>query len=120
MKKRLAFLLVIVMVLGTMMMACGSKTKLEGTTWSLTSIEAEGVTFKGDELKSAMGGETTFEFKKDGVIVATAAETETEGTWSLKGDKITIDLEGGKAEGTVDGSKMTIDQDGTKMVFEKK
>lgn len=120
MKRRLALLLAIVMVVGTMMMGCKSKSDLAGTTWVATSLEdAKGTKISGDNLKAIM--DFTIEFKDDNKLHMAINGSETDGTYSQKGDKVTLTADDGSSlEVKVDGSTMTMEQNGSKVTFEKK
>jgi hypothetical protein len=119
MKKRLALLLACVLLVSAMMVACGSSTKVEGTTWKLTKAEMEGQTVEAEAL-DALGGESTFDFQKDGVLVGNMFGEEVKGTWKQSGSKVTLEIDGSSVDAKISGSKMTMEEEGNKLTFEKK
>ena len=102
MKKWIAILLVALTALA--LVACGSKdepvsdpkTAIIGT-WELKDVEGEG---EGAEMVKQIidMAEMTYTFNEDGTVVMKVSfmgqEQEESSTWSLDGDKLTIQVEG--------------------------
>lgn len=117
MKRKVSILLAVVMILGTMLMGCGAKneSKYVGTTWTLDSVEAQGITIEGDTLKNAMPDSTIkFEEKK---VTLNFGDTKGDGTWTEKDDTITIKSDGETLECPIKDSKLLVEAAGSKMYF---
>lgn len=118
MKKRLSLLLAIVMMLGVMLAGCGAAKNdsvYVGTTWTLNSVEAEGIVFEGELLASVMDAATIeFDAKK---VTLNFGEENGEGTWSEKDNVITIKSDGETFECPITDSMLLFDLEGTKMYF---
>ncbi|WP_349673001.1 hypothetical protein [Lacrimispora sp.] len=119
MKKRLSILLAILMMLGAMLVGCGAKNDsvYVGTTWTLNSVEAEGIVLEGELLASAMDAATIkFDAKK---VTLNFGTENGEGTWSEKDNVITIKSDGETIECPITDSKLLFELEGTKMYFVK-
>jgi len=119
MKKRLSLLLAILMMLGVMLVGCGAKNDsvYVGTTWTLNSVEAEGIVLEGELLASAMDAATIkFDAKK---VTLNFGTENGEGTWSEKDNVITIESDGETIECPITDSKLLFELEGTKMYFVK-
>ncbi|MBE5983193.1 hypothetical protein ACOAOT_14695 [Lacrimispora sp. AGF001] len=119
MKKRLSILLAILMMLGAMLVGCGAKNDsvYVGTTWTLNSVEAEGIVLEGELLASAMDAATIkFDAKK---VTLNFGTENGEGTWSEKDNVITIKSDGEVIECPITDSKLLFELEGTKMYFVK-
>ncbi|MBE5975646.1 hypothetical protein [Lacrimispora xylanisolvens] len=119
MKKRLSILLAILMMLGAMLVGCGAKNDsvYVGTTWTLNSVEAEGIVLEGELLASAMDAATIkFDAKK---VTLNFGTENGEGTWSEKDNVITINSDGETIECPITDSKLLFELEGTKMYFVK-
>ena len=119
MKKRLSILFAILMVLGAMLVGCGAKNDsvYVGTTWTLNSVEAEGIVLEGELLASAMDAATIkFDAKK---VTLNFGTENGEGTWSEKDNVITIKSDGEVIECPITDSKLLFELEGTKMYFVK-
>lgn len=119
MKKRLSILLAILMVLGAILVGCGAKNDsvYVGTTWTLNSVEAEGIVLEGELLASAMDAATIkFDAKK---VTLNFGTENGEGTWSEKDNVITINSDGETIECPITDSKLLFELEGTKMYFVK-
>lgn len=119
MKKKLSILLAILMVLGAMLAGCGAKNDsvYVGTTWTLNSVEAEGIVLEGELLASAMDAATIkFDAKK---VTLNFGTENGEGTWSEKDNVITIKSDGETIECPITDSKLLFELEGTKMYFVK-
>lgn len=119
MKKRLSLLLAILMMLGAMLVGCGAKNDsvYVGTTWTLNSVEAEGIVLEGELLASAMDAATIkFDAKK---VTLNFGTENGEGTWSEKDNVITIESDGETIECPITDSKLLFELEGTKMYFVK-
>lgn len=117
MKKRLSILLAILMMLGAMLVGCGAKNDsvYVGTTWTLNSVEAEGIVLEGELLASAMDAATIkFDAKK---VTLNFGTENGEGTWSEKDNVITINSDGETIECPITDSKLLFELEGTKMYF---
>lgn len=118
MKKRLSLLLAIVMILGVMLAGCGAAKNdsvYVGTSWTLNSVEAEGIILEGEVLASAMDTATIkFDAKK---VTLNFGEENGEGTWSEKDNVITIKSDGETIECPITDSKLLFELEGTKMYF---
>ncbi len=119
MKKRISLLLAILMMLGAMLVGCGAKNDsvYVGTTWTLNSVEAEGIVLEGELLASAMDAATIkFDAKK---VTLNFGTENGEGTWSEKDNVITIESDGETIECPITDSKLLFELEGTKMYFVK-
>ncbi|MBE5981488.1 MAG: hypothetical protein E7249_20525 [Paenibacillaceae bacterium] len=119
MKKKLSILLAILMMLGAMLVGCGAKNDsvYVGTTWTLNSVEAEGIVLEGELLASAMEAATIkFDAKK---VTLNFGTENGEGTWSEKDNVITIKSDGETIECPITDSKLLFELEGTKMYFVK-
>lgn len=119
MKKKLSILLAILMMLGAMLAGCGAKNDsvYVGTTWTLNSVEAEGIVLEGELLASAMDAATIkFDAKK---VTLNFGTENGEGTWSEKDNVITIKSDGETIECPITDSKLLFELEGTKMYFVK-
>lgn len=119
MKKRLSILFAILMMLGVMLVGCGAKNDsvYVGTTWTLNSVEAEGIVLEGELLASAMDAATIkFDAKK---VTLNFGTENGEGTWSEKDNVITIKSDGEVIECPITDSKLLFELEGTKMYFVK-
>ncbi len=119
MKKRLSLLLAILMMLGAMLVGCGAKNDsvYVGTTWTLNSVEAEGIVLEGELLASAMDAATIkFDAKK---VTLNFGTENGEGIWSEKDNVITIESDGETIECPITDSKLLFELEGTKMYFVK-
>lgn len=119
MKKKLSILLAILMMLGAMLVGCGAKNDsvYVGTTWTLNSVEAEGIVLEGELLASAMDAATIkFDAKK---VTLNFGTENGEGTWSEKDNVITINSDGENIVCPITDSKLLFELEGTKMYFVK-
>jgi len=119
MKKRLSLLLAILMMLGAMLVGCGAKNDsvYVGTTWTLNSVEAEGIVLEGELLASAMDAATIkFDAKK---VTLNFGTENGEGTWAETDNVITIESDGETIECPITDSKLLFELEGTKMYFVK-
>lgn len=118
MRKKLALLLVLVMISAIMLSACGSKggSGIGGTTWKLTELVSPQATLNAEQLKEN-NLVMTFEFNKDGTVVSSVSEDKA--NWKQDGDEITISADGGSQKIKIDGDTFTLEMDGAKMVFTK-
>ena len=119
MKKRISLLLAILMMLGAMLVGCRAKNDsvYVGTTWTLNSVEAEGIVLEGELLASAMDAATIkFDAKK---VTLNFGTENGEGTWSEKDNVITIESDGETIECPITDSKLLFELEGTKMYFVK-
>ncbi|MDF2889535.1 MAG: hypothetical protein K0R23_3920 [Lacrimispora sp.] len=120
MKKKLSLLIAIVMMIGVMLAGCGAaknNSAYVGTSWTLNSVEAEGIVLEGELLASFMDTATIkFEPKK---VTLNFGEENGEGTWSEKDNVITIKSDGETIECPITDSKLLFEMEGTKMYFVK-
>ncbi len=102
-----------------MLVGCGAKNDsvYVGTTWTLNSVEAEGIVLEGELLASAMDAATIkFDAKK---VTLNFGTENGEGTWSEKDNVITINSDGETIECPITDSKLLFELEGTKMYFVK-
>ena len=102
MKKWIALTLALVMLLA--LCACGGGGGVANTKWTLTSVEADGMTIDGDML-AMIGMECTLtftssEFSMDMMGVA------VEGTFTEDGSKVSMTAEGETLVANVSGGKL--------------
>lgn len=118
MKKRLSLFFAIVMILGVMLSGCGAAkndSAYVGTSWTLNSVEAEGITLEGELLASFMDTATIkFDANK---VTLNFGEENGEGTWSEKDNVITIKSDGETIECPITDSVLLFELEGTKMYF---
>lgn len=124
MKKKLTLLIAGVLACLLFVMAgCNnqaSNASLEGTTWTLTGGTQDGLTFTQEQIESILG-EITYTFEKDGVVIAKMGDMSMEGSWHQDGNQVTITSEG-ETGGTftINGDKMTMEHDEGTIEFSKK
>lgn len=122
-KKRLSnLLLCIILVVG--LVSCSNKDIAEGT-WELIKGYSGEVEVTADQLQEQGIGGTTFTFKNGTVTIKmTASSEESEGTYTVEGNNITISSanEEGTIKGTIADKELTITDKNTslKLVFERK
>ncbi len=124
MKKKLTFWIAGVLACLLFVMAgCNNQTSsaaLEGTTWALSGGTQDGQTFTQEQIESIMG-EITYTFEKDGVVICKAMDITVSGSWIQDGNQVTITAD--NANGgtfTIQGDKMTMEHDGGVIEFSKK
>ncbi|MBD5089827.1 MAG: hypothetical protein HDT30_13635 [Clostridiales bacterium] len=123
MKKKLGMLLFsIILVAG--LVSCSSKDIAEGT-WELIKGYSGEVEVTADQLQEQGIGGTTFTFKNGTVTIKmTASSEESEGTYTVEGNNITISSanEEGTIKGTIADEELTITDENTslKLVFKRK
>ncbi len=115
-------LLSIILVVG--LVSCSSKDIAEGT-WELTKGYSGEVEVTADQLQEQGIGGTTFTFKNGTVTIKmTASSEESEGTYTVEGNNITISSanEEGTIKGTIADKELTITDENTslKLVFKRK
>jgi hypothetical protein len=122
MKKLLALVLSLVMVLS--LTACGGGKDYSGT-YKVTAVKSDDIELKkGDELwKTAFPDDSSLpyiELKKDDKCTISFDDDNTDGKYSVDGDKITITADKEDVKGTIKDGKITLTIEGAEMVFEKK
>ena len=128
MKKLVALLLAAVMVFS--LTACGGSGNPAVGKYGLEKMSAGGMEFTADDLESLMslaGVEGKFlvvELTEDGKFIMTSEVDEsmnTEGTYTIDGNTITITAEGSDISGTIDGDTITLTDEAssTEMVLSK-
>ncbi len=120
MKKVLLIAVIAMMAIAAV--ACGAPAAedagLVGTTWELESMiePTSGMVITGDDL-AALAGETTYEFKADGVLTT---NNELSGAidmeWSQEGSVVTITANGLSADYNLDGTTM-VSTDGNEVTL---
>lgn len=111
MKVLLSALLIVSLI--ACLAACGSKGP--SGTYTLASMESEGMTLDAEALKS-FGMEASITFNSDGTGSIDLMGQSEEFTW--KGNKITSS-DGEEITFQFSGGTITMEEDGAKMVFEK-
>lgn len=111
MKVLLSALLIVSLI--ACLAACGSKGP--SGTYTLDSMEAEGMTMDAEALKG-FGMEATITFNSDGTGSIDLMGQSEEFTW--KGNTITSE-DGEDLKFDFDGNTITMEEDGAKMVFKK-
>lgn len=123
MKKKLGMLLFsVILVAG--LVSCSNKDIAEGT-WELIKGYSGEVEVTADQLQEQGIGGTTFTFKNGTVTIKmTASSEESEGTYTVEGNNITISSanEEGTIKGTIADEELTITDENTslKLVFKRK
>lgn len=123
MKKRLGTILFsIILVVG--LVSCSSKDIAEGT-WEFEKAYSGEVEVNAEQLQEQGIGGTTFTFKKGTVTIKMAASSEeSEGTYTVEGNNITISSanEEGTIKGTITDNELTIadEKSSLKLVFKRK
>ena len=123
MKKRIAILLVVLMMLT--LIACGGKdgNSAEASivgTWEL--VDGEGDAKETVAMMMSMGMTMSFTFNADGTGSMSASfggdESSENFTYTLEDGKIMMD--GSPMNYTLDGDRLSVDINGTMMVFKRK
>lgn len=115
-------LLCIILVVG--LVSCSRKDIAEGT-WELTKGYSGEIEVTAEQLQEQGIGGTTFTFKNGTVTIKmTASSEESEGTYTVEGNNITITSanEEGTIKGTIANKELTItdENNSLKLVFERK
>lgn len=101
--------------------ACGNSPV---GTWKLESMTTNGITIKvgdSDSTFSISEDICVLEFKDDGTVTMSAmGVAEGTGTWTQKGNTVTITFEDESHDVTIEDGKITISSEGTTMVLAKK
>lgn len=135
MKKMIRSFMGLALVL-TMMMslaACGGNGGSGGSgpegTYKMTEVSQGGVTYNMEELKTQTDAlnlpESSGEIviNADGTFTFTmnllGSEMSADGTYTVDGSSITMEIEGQAITCSLDGNKITMEQDGASIVFEK-
>lgn len=123
MKKRLGTLLFSI-ILVVSLVSCSKKDIAEGT-WELTKGYSGESEVTADQLQEAGVGGTTFTFKDGTVTIKmTASSEESEGTYAVEGNNITITAanEDDVIKGTVADNELTIEDENSslKLIFKRK
>lgn len=123
MKKRLGTLLFsIILVVG--LVSCSNKDIAEGT-WEFSKAYSGEVEVNAEQLQEQGIGGTTFTFKNGTVTIKmTASSEESEGTYTVEGNDITISSanEQGTIKGTIADNELTIadEKSSLKLIFKRK
>lgn len=112
----------IILVVG--LVSCSSKDIAEGT-WELIKGYSGEVEVTASQLQEEGIGGTTFTFKKGTVTIKmTASSEESEGTYTVEGNNISItsETEEGTIKGTITDDELTIadEKSSLKLVFKRK
>lgn len=123
MKRKISILL-FSMILVVGLISCSSKDIAEGT-WELAKGYSGETEVTADQLQEGGVGGTTFTFKDGTVTIKmTASSEESEGTYTVEGNNITITSENdeGTIKGTIVDNELTIEDENSslKLVFERK
>lgn len=135
MKKMIKSFMGLALVL-TMMMslaACGGNGGNGGSgpegTYKMKEVTQGGTTYNMDELKAQTDAlnlpESSGEIvlKADGAFTFTmnlmGSEISADGTYTLDGTSLTMEIEGQSTTCTLDGNTITMEQDGTSITFVK-
>jgi hypothetical protein len=81
-------------------------------TWTLHSMEQNGVLTEGDELDAIYGGTIEYVFKSDGTLIVKMMGQEVEGVWEQKEDIVTITYNDLVSELTKNGDELILEQNG--------
>ena len=113
--------LAMALVLTLSLTACGGSggNDLAGTTWALSSGSQGGVTIDQDTLESRFGGSMTYTFEEDGTVVLALGGVSVEGTWTLDGSTVSLDIQGDTGTMTLDGDTLTMEESGVTVEFTK-
>lgn len=116
MKKTMKIMLSALLIVSLLacLVACGGGSKGPSGKYTLVSMEAKGMSFDEDTLKT-LGMEITIEFNDDGTGSLNFMGDSEDFTW--KDGKMTAD--GEDVPFDFSGNTVTIEQDGAKMVFKK-
>ncbi|MBR3084291.1 MAG: lipocalin family protein [Oscillospiraceae bacterium] len=123
--KILSLVLVLVMA-AALLSACGGSAGPEGT-YGIKSMDYGDTTLDYDTLKSfaALAGVDIddlfrLELQAGGKALLIADGDESEGTYTVSGNTVSITFDGETVDAQLDGNTLTMEEDGAKMVFEKK
>ena len=131
----LIFVLALITAISIGFIGCaGGGNQAAGTTvdpaaavvgkYYLTSMESEGELITMDYLADEAGldpNEHYMELKDGGVVYITLFDDESDGTFTINGNIISITIDEETNDATLDGKKITLDfNDGGVMTFESK
>lgn len=123
MKKRIAILLTLCMVLGIMLTACGSKgdttdARIVGQ-WKLTELSGEGMTFDPGQF----GFDMTFDFQDNGKVTFAMGDQSESGKWYVEEDTLTIYDSKDEVKSPIEDNKLVFSEfpglDGYTITLEK-
>lgn len=118
MKKVVLSLVAAVVLAMSLLVGCGggnAPDTLEGTTWTITKAEAQGVDAVALAKAAGMSSEMTCKFQ-DGKAVLNMMGSTTSGDYSYSDGKLTLEGE----TTTVNGNTIEFDVEGVHLVMEKK
>ncbi len=124
MKKRVAVLVLAVVMTVLALAGCGGKkgdSPVVGT-WKATAVEAMGVNVKVDEYLSQMGMsdmKMEMDIKSDGKFSMDLMGQQADGTWKYSGSTLTLTVDGSDAKAEYKDGKITMEESGAKIIFEK-
>jgi len=121
MKKTIAIIAMVVILVACLVMLTGCTTKPSGK-YNFVSMTMGGETMTKDDLEELGMGLDDFylEFLKGDKFKMCVFGEEMEGTFKLDGKKVTLTIDEEDVTGTIDGKKITIEEEDESMVFEKK
>lgn len=124
MKKRIAVLMLVAVMVVLALAGCGGKKDASPVvgTWKATEVEAMGVNVKVDEYLEQMGmGDMKMEMSltEDGRFGMDLMGQQVEGSWRYNGSTLTLTAEGEDLSAECEDGKITIEESGVKIIFEK-
>ncbi|MCI9068947.1 MAG: DUF4923 family protein [Lachnospiraceae bacterium] len=124
MKKRVAVLMLAVVMTVLALAGCGGGGKDSPVVgaWKATEVEAMGVNVKVDEYLKQMGMDDMkmdMDIKSDGKFSMDLMGQQAEGTWKYSGSTLTLTVDGEDAKAEYKDGKITMEESGVKIIFEK-
>lgn len=125
MKKRVAVLMLAVVMTVLALAGCGGKKSSAPVVgeWKMTKVEAMGVSMSVEEYLQASGmGDMKMEMsiKDNGKFSMDVVGESGDGTWEYKEPDLTLTVDGESVKAEYKDNTITLEMSGVAMIFEKK
>ena len=122
MKKTIAALsMVVVMLFALVGCGGGSSNGIVGK-WKVDSVEVSGMTMKLDEIASMAGIDASqfdisFDIKEDGTFTGSMADMSAEGEWKEDGEKYVLINQGQELTVSLEDGNLIYEESGAKLIM---